>query len=177
MLVATLLSRRDRAAVGSVPAARDVHAAGEAMSSSDETSHLEMQLARLGSAIDKELGLINERMSWLVISESFIFSAFTTAIVSVERSRVLAVFTWLMPIVGLLLVLLVYPALLAAHHTANGLKAERGRFEAMLPEALRLQLLATKRDHFFGSVPTFAVPAMLIVVWMVVFVVMGGHYR
>ena len=43
----------------------------------NETALLLTQLTRIGVAIDKELTLMSERMSWMVISESFIFSAFT----------------------------------------------------------------------------------------------------
>lgn len=136
----------------------------------DETSHLLAQLTRLGVAIDKELTLITERMSWLVISESFIFSAFTVAVANQEKTMVLSIFAWLMPLVGFLLAFFVYPALLAAHSTAKRLKEERQQFELRLPEDLRVNLLASKREHCLGTVPAFMIPAMLLLVWSVIFV-------
>src|SRR5271169_4339167 len=87
----------------------------------DETSQLQTQLTRIGFAIDKELTLISERMSWLVISESFIFSAFTAAVANRDKAAVLDVLAWLMSLLGIMLAVLVYPALLAAHFTAKGL--------------------------------------------------------
>jgi hypothetical protein len=88
----------------------------------EETSHLLTQLTRLGMAIDKELTLIGERMSWLNISESFIFSAFTVAVANREKTKVLDIVACLMPLVGFLLALFVYPALLAADVTAKRLR-------------------------------------------------------
>jgi hypothetical protein len=138
----------------------------------DEPTQLLAQLARIGLAIDKELTLISERMSWLVISESFIFSAFTVAVANFEKAVVLHALAYLTPLVGSLLTLLVYPALLAVHSTATRLKGERGRFEFKLPEALQVKLLASEREHFGGSVPAFAIPVMLILAWSVILIVL-----
>lgn len=138
----------------------------------NETALLHTQLTRIGAAIDKELTLMSERMSWLVISESFIFSAFTGAVANYEKSRVLLALGYLMPLVGFLLAILVYPALLAAHITAKRLKVERDEFELRLPEALQVKLLAPKRAHLLGSVPAFVIPVMLALVWSTIIVVL-----
>jgi hypothetical protein len=138
----------------------------------DESALLLTQLTRLGAAIDKELTLMSERMSWLVISESFIFSAFTVAVANHEKGMVLSALAYLMPLVGFLLALLVYPGLLAAHITAKRLKAERHQFELRLPEALQVRLLAPKRAHLLGSVPAFVIPVMLVLVWSAIIVVL-----
>lgn len=44
--------------------------------------HVLSQIARLGEGLKAEFDLIAGRMSWLVIAESFIFSAFATATAS-----------------------------------------------------------------------------------------------
>lgn len=137
-----------------------------------ETALLLTQLTRIGIAIDKELSLMSERMSWLVISESFIFSAFTTAFANHEKGVVLVAFACFMPIVGLLMALLVYPGLLAAHYTAKWLKEERHHYELKLPEELQVKLRAPKLAHLLGSVPAFVIPVMLLLVWLVTIVVM-----
>jgi ABC-type uncharacterized transport system fused permease/ATPase subunit len=134
----------------------------------DETAHLLTQLTRIGCAIDKELSLINERMTWLVVSESFMFSAYTMAIANHDKALVLNTLVFLMPIVGLLLALLVYPGLLAAHFTAKWLKEERHLFELRLPKGLQVKLLAPRRAHVLGSVPAFVIPVMLVTVWGVI---------
>jgi hypothetical protein len=134
----------------------------------EETAHLLTQLTRIGSAIDKELTLISERMTWLVVSESFMFSAYTMAVANHDKAIVLNTLVYVMPLVGLLLALLVYPGLLAAHFTAKWLKQERHQFELRLPEGLQVKLLAPKQAHVLGSVPAFVIPVMLILVWGVV---------
>jgi hypothetical protein len=47
-----------------------------------EIPHALTQLVRLAEGVKSEFDLIAGRMSWLVIAESFIFSAFATAISS-----------------------------------------------------------------------------------------------
>ncbi len=135
---------------------------------SDETLHLLTQLTRIGFAVDKELTLMSERMSWLVMSESFIFSAFTIAAINRDKTAVLEILVVLMPVIGFLLALTVYPALLAAHWTAKEHKAERHRFEQKLPEPLRVKLHAKPWEHFLGSIPAVVIPAMLLLVWLVI---------
>lgn len=138
----------------------------------DETSHLLTQLTRIGAGIDKELTLMSERMLWMNLSESFIFSAFTMAIANQEKAMALDVLVWLMPLFGFLMALFVYPALLAAHFTAKRLKQERDLFELKLPADLRVSLLAPKREHFWGSVPAFTLPVMLLLAWSIIIGVM-----
>jgi hypothetical protein len=136
--------------------------------STDEAALILTQLTRIGFAIDKELTLMSERMSWLVISESFIFSAFTVAVANYDKAAVLITFAHLMPIVGFLIALLVYPGLLAAHVTAKNLKDERHEFELRLPENLQVRLLAKKQAHLLGSIPAFIIPIMLLLVWSII---------
>lgn len=138
-----------------------------------ETALLLTQLTRIGVAIDKELTLMSERMSWLVVSESFIFSAFTVAVANHDKSMILVAVVCLMPIVGFLMALLVYPGLLAAHTTAKWLKEERRQFEWRLPGDLQVKLRAPKQAHFLGSVPAFVIPVMLLLVWTVIIVIMA----
>jgi hypothetical protein len=52
--------------------------------------HVLSQIARLGEVLKAEFDLIAGRMSWLVIAESFIFSAFATATASYRPDHPLA---------------------------------------------------------------------------------------
>jgi len=139
----------------------------------DETAHLLTQLTRIGIGIDKELTLMSERMMWLNLSESFIFSAFTVAVANLEKSPILELLVWLMPLVGFLMALFVYPSLLAAHYTANRLKAQRHQFELRLHEDLRVSLHASGREHFMGSMPGFVIPVILLLAWSVIIVALA----
>jgi hypothetical protein len=100
-----------------------------------------------------------------VVSESFMFSAYTMAVANHDKAVVLNTLIFLLPLVGLLLALLVYPGLLAAHFTAKWLKEERHQFELRLPEGLQVKLRAPPRAHVLGSVPAFVIPVTLILVW------------
>jgi hypothetical protein len=137
-----------------------------------ETALLLTQLTRIGAGIDKELTLMSERMTWLVVSESFIFSAFTAAVSNRDKAMILELLAYLMAFVGSLLALIVYPALLAAHITAKRLKVERHQFELKLPEDLQVKLHAPKQAHFLGSLPAFVIPVMLFLVWITLIVTM-----
>src|SRR6516162_11841397 len=95
-------------------------------SSSDEASsfeagdvpHVLAQIARLGEGLKAEFDLIAGRMSWLVIAESFIFSAFATAIANYRPDHPviggLRFLAWVLPFVGMILAVCVYAAILAA---------------------------------------------------------------
>jgi hypothetical protein len=62
------------------------------------------QIARLGEGLKAEFDLIAVRMTWLVISASFIFSAFATAIPNYRPDHPavggLRFLTWVLPFVG-----------------------------------------------------------------------------
>ena len=100
------------------------------------------------------------------------FSAYTMAVANQDKAVVLNTLVYLMPLVGLLLALLVYPGLLAAHFTAKWLKEERHQFELQLPEYLQVKLLTPKRTHVLGSMPAFVIPVMLVLVWSAIIVVL-----
>ncbi len=104
-------------------------------------------------------------MTWLAISESFIFSAFTTAVSLRNASKVIELLVGVLPMIGFLLAFFVYPAIFSANNVANILKAQRRRFELRLPEHLRIDGIASRQAHFFGNLPAFAIPAMMIIVW------------
>jgi hypothetical protein len=105
------------------------------------------QLNRLGGAIDKELDLINYRMMWIVVAESFIFSGFATAAVNYVPERLVlksavGYFLVLMPLLGIFLVGVAIPAISAAHSAVRRLKAQRDSLEQRLPEHLRITLIS-----------------------------------
>jgi hypothetical protein len=129
------------------------------------------QIARLAEGVKSEFDLISGRMSWLVIAESFIFSAFAAATSSYRPDHPLAdVLRYLLsvlPLVGMLLVVCVYVALLAAHSVVGTLKSQRDRLIATLPARLRIDLISGhSRVQWWGNVPTHVIPPVLFVVWL-----------
>ena len=137
--------------------------------------HVLSQIARLGEGLKAEFDLIAGRMSWLVIAESFIFSAFATATASYRPDHPLAgllrYLGWILPFVGMFMAACVYVAILAALSAVHTLKNQRDRMMAGLPSQLRIDLIsAHSREQLWGNLPTHTIPALLFVVWAVAYV-------
>ena len=143
------------------------------------------QLGRLADADRAELDLIGMRLSWLVIGESFIFSAFATAVSNYDPNRKLALallyIIWVMPLLGMLLAGCVYVAILAAQSAGDRLKEQRDRLMVRLPQHLRISLISTKsREHWWGNVPPRVIPPAIFLVWLGAFVcllVLSSHNK
>src|SRR6516164_5766563 len=121
------------------------------------------QIARLGEGLKAEFDLIAGRMSWLVIAESFIFSAFATATAGYRPDHplagVLRYLGWILPFVGMVLAASVYVALLAALSAIHTLKSQRDRMMTGLPSQLRIDLIsAQSRQQLWGNLPTHIIP-------------------
>jgi len=132
--------------------------------------HALTQIARLAEGVKAEFDLIAGRMSWLVIAESFIFSAFATAIASYRSDHNLAgalrYLIYIMPLVGMLLAVCVYVAILAAHRAVDTLKGQRDRMIECLPTRLRIDLISKRsREQRWGNLPTHVIPPVLFLVW------------
>ena len=152
-------------------------------SSSDEASsfepgdvpHVLSQIARLGEGLKAEFDLIAGRMSWLVIAESFIFSAFATAVANYRPDHPavggLRFLLWVLPFVGMFLAVTVYLAIVAALSAIDTLKGQRDRMMAGLPAQLRIDLISARsRQQWWGNVPAHVLPPVLFLVWSVAYV-------
>jgi hypothetical protein len=128
------------------------------------------QIARLAEGVKSEFDLIAGRMTWLVISESFIFAAFATALSSYRGDHRLAAellyLLWVMPLVGMFLAACVYVAILAAHVAVKSFKVQRDRMIESLPNQLSIDLVSTRsRVQWWGNVPTHIIPPVFFVIW------------
>ena len=149
---------------------------GKAESSSEDYSLILGQLQRLDAAIHKEYTLVSDRMSWMVTSESFIFTAFIIAAVnytnSISLKFLVGNFLILMPLLGIFLAGIVKTAIDAAHCAADNLKDERDKLEQKLPEKLRIKPISSKvPEHFAGNLPPTYLPFAIVGVWAVLFFV------
>jgi hypothetical protein len=130
------------------------------------------QIARLGEGLKAEFDLIAGRMSWLMISESFIFSAFATALANYRPDHPavggLRFLAWVLPFVGMFLAACVYVAIIAALSAVDTLKGQRDRMMAGLPVQLRIDLISARsRQQWWGNLPAHALPPVLFLVWAV----------
>ena len=111
-------------------------------------------------------------LSWLVIAESFIFSAFATAAASfrVDHPLVgaLRYLILVLPFVGMLLAACVYVAILAALSAVDSLKEQRDRLMVGLPPQLRVDLISKRsQKHWWGNLPAYVIPPVLFLVWAI----------
>jgi hypothetical protein len=109
-------------------------------------------------------------MTWLVVSESFIFSAFATVLSTYRpdhhHALVLLYVLWAMPLTGIFLAAVVYFAVLAAHFAIRTLKLQRDRMIEHLPSDLWIDLISTRsRIQWWGNVPTYIIPPAFIAIW------------
>ena len=135
-----------------------------------DVPHVLSQIARLGEGLKAEFDLITGRMSWLVIAESFIFSAFATALASYRSDHPAAAglrfLAWVLPFVGMLLAVCVYVAILAALSAIDALKIQRDRMMAGLPSQLRIDLISAPSPiEWWGNLPAYVIPPVLCFVW------------
>jgi hypothetical protein len=145
--------------------------------------HALAQIARLAEGVKGELDLIAGRMTWLAISESFIFSAFATALAGYrpdhQLARGLMYLLWVMPLTGMFLAVCVYVAILAAHSALASLKAQRDRMIEGLPSQLRIDLIsAQNRVQWWGNLPTHLIPVVFFFIWTgLLAMLLAGLYR
>jgi hypothetical protein len=137
--------------------------------------HALTQIARLAEGVKSEFDLIGGRMSWLVIGESFIFSAYATAAASLRSDHRMAqellYLIWGLPFIGMLLAVSVYIAILAAHSSVSRLKSQRDDMMKRLPSHLQIDLISNRsRQRFWGDLPTHIIPPVLFLIWAGAFI-------
>jgi hypothetical protein len=130
------------------------------------------QLTRYSGAVEKEFTLVNDRMTWLAVSESFIFAAFATSAAYYSQSdQMKFLVAWLlvlMPVLGSLMCAFVIPAICAAHSAVGRLKTYRQQYEDRLPERLRIKMVSLNDpEHFWGNFPAWTVPPLIMFIWLV----------
>ena len=94
------------------------------------------RLNMIAEEIRHEDNLIGQRMTWLVISQSFFFGTFVTlageGTVVKGESAAVRLLLFLIPLVGVFLPLLVLVAMGAAHYAISQWRAERDRIFELL---------------------------------------------
>lgn len=136
-----------------------------------DVPHALAQITRLHEGVKAEFDLIAGRMSRLMIVESFIFSAFATAISNYRPgyplARELVFLICVLPFVGMLLAACVYVSILAAHRAIDSLKTQRERMVRRLPRGLWIDLISSRtRVQWWGNLPTHVLPPVLFLVWV-----------
>ena len=144
----------------------------------DENS-LIAKLNMIAAQIMHEDNLIGARMSWLVISQSFLFGTFVALVglrgVVGPAAGAVRLLIILIPLVGVLLPVLVLVAMGAATYAISQWRAERDRIFEM-PEAKQLdwpRLRHRRRVTALGQSLPFAVSLGFALAWIVVLIKMA----
>lgn len=137
-----------------------------------DTGHLLTQIGRVSDAVKVEFDLIGTRMTWLVVSQSFMFATFATAAANAgsKAGPYLPVLKYLViatPLLGVAVAAFVALAIKTAHAVAIDMKNQRDTLILQLPEALRIRLVSS-RDHAHsrGNLPAKWVPWLLTAFWV-----------
>jgi len=142
-------------------------------------------LNRLDEQIRIELDLVGHRMSVLAVSQSFLFTAFTTDLLIADRfGRFRTILLWAIPLLGIAICLIIGFALSAAMYVSHVRKVEREVCRDRLREELeesslrpdvfrgkKIEILAhvaprSIPDKFGNYPPLLLVPAIAIC-WIV----------
>ena len=136
------------------------------------------KLSMIAAEIRHEDGLISQRVTWLVISQSFLFGTFATLVgqrtVVGAATGAVKLLLILIPIVGVFLPLLVLVAMGAASFAMRQWRAERDRICEM-PEAKQLdwpRLKQRKMVSLLGQLLPVAVSVGFLLAWLVILITM-----
>jgi hypothetical protein len=144
-----------------------------AAASTPSEENLERRLLRLDAQIRVEYDLIGHRVSWLLVSNSFLLGAFALALDTAPaagslNARLIEILVWCLPLIGAFSSLVVFIAVLAAHGVVNDLKTKRALVEDQAFQAYgfeRLNVDERTWHHLSGNLPPLFLPWVLAAVW------------
>ena len=129
---------------------------------------LKYALDRCEKQIELELSLVSARMTWLVISQSFLVGAFVAAGNVQPRAFGLSVQA-VVSVVGLLICVWVRTGVQAALRVVDLRKEDRRTLLEVLSAEFKIALTAVNtrdKEHEDGNRPPRMIPTMLIVAWI-----------
>ena len=135
-----------------------------------------VRLNKIDADIRHEDDLIGQRMSWLVISQSFLFGSLVTlmeqTVIAGEAASEVKLLHILIPLVGLLLPVLVLVAMVAAQYAMSQWRAEADRI-CELPEARQLGWPRLRRQNavsVLGNLLPIVASVGFFLAWVVILI-------
>jgi hypothetical protein len=126
-------------------------------------------LGRLDSQIRVEFDVVNERMTWLMTAQSFLFIAYANVWVGLSRGSgmILSKLAVIIPLIGIAMAILVRLSVWAAHSVVSQVKDERNRFEEIHPvyREYKISVHRKQKEHRLGNLPAQVLPFVFIVAW------------
>lgn len=134
------------------------------------TDALRFRLTRLDTEMRTAFDVLNQRITWLMISHSFLFSAFVSLVGKPPESIIAQHLTWLVPVLGVVSALLVGIAAVAKDSIIRSIKEKRRNLEK---EAIRegYEPLEGKGwAHWAIYLPSSVLPWLLLALWVLILV-------
>jgi hypothetical protein len=133
-------------------------------------------LNRLDTMVKVNLDLVGHRMGWLLVSQSFLFTAFALAAAHVHSPSAvpaLRLIVWLVPLIGIAVAALVGISIAAAIWVLWEIKGTRRRLEARLlaPYAASTGPSSVPRHSikdWLGHLPALVLPLGFVGAWILV---------
>jgi hypothetical protein len=131
---------------------------------------MDQNFSLIQARLSHEDDLVNQRVSWLVSSQSFLLTAYAITLngLAADASKPLAIVQRklldLLPIVGIACVLLVCVALIGGLSAISELR----RFAATQYEKDRLFLISKPTTQFLGVSAPVLIPLAFLVIWTAV---------
>jgi len=142
------------------------------MTTSALEESLSRRLTRLDSQLKIEYELIGHRVSWLLVSNSFLFGAFVVGLNNASLNggiqKLIHILILAIPVIGLASSVLVALAVRAAHEVVSEFKVVRDRVEEEAHRAFsyeRLGVHIKSWPHIVGNWPPMLLPPLFAVVW------------
>ncbi len=161
-----------------------------------DSKEIQFILNRIDTFIKTQYELISQRMTWLVMSQSFLFIAYANLMNKSNGhnfpltfyalpkipDEIPCLLTWIIPVIGILMASLVIISIRAAHHVIVRLKTMRIAYEEK--HQSDCMVLSNKDykpisvslldwEHCDGNMPAICLPYILLLAWCLVLGLLG----
>ncbi|NEU77979.1 hypothetical protein [Nostoc sp. UIC 10630] len=116
--------------------------------------------------IEREQGLINTRLSWMLTFQGFLFASIALVVNKDTEPSVRLVFRNVIPAIGIAVALLALVGVHAAALSSNGIKAkwnQRGGFQQYPPT------FGSPTISLLGRVTSYGIPTSVVLAWLLLF--------
>lgn len=112
--------------------------------------------------LERELSLINNRLSWMLTFQGFLFT--TTALVSNRNTEraVRMVFRNVVPLIGIVVALL---ALIGVHAAHLSIRSINAKWKQKLGHWEYLPTFSPSISTVLGKIPSYGIPISIIIAW------------
>ena len=122
--------------------------------------------------IAAEQTLINNRMTWLMTFQGFLFAAYAVAMNKDNDEKTRDLIYFIIPLAGLLMAFFATFGLIAAHFAINGIK---DKFNTLNLSPNLVTPFSKSKTAIMGRIGAFSFPVVIIITWLIIFFAGSGH--